>query len=44
MQDANNTEEPDDDSDDHRRCETLEEGMSAFMHWLKSENKKIVIF
>jgi len=46
MQDANNTEQPDDDSDDHRRyqskfnkCETLDEGTFAFMHWLNSEDK-----
>jgi len=47
MQDANNTKQPDNDSDNHRKyqtkfnkCETLDEGMFAFMHWLKSENKK----
>jgi len=47
MQDANNTEQPDDDSDIHRRCqskfnkcETLDEGTFAFMHWLNSEDKR----
>jgi hypothetical protein len=47
MQDANNTEQPDDDSDNHRRCqskfnkcETLDEGTFAFMHWLNSEDKR----
>ena len=47
MQDANNTEQPDDDSDIHRRCqskfnkcETLDKGTFAFMHWLNSEDKR----
>lgn len=49
MQDANNSEQSDDDSDSHgkckrenkfNKCETLDEGMFAFMHWLNSENKK----
>jgi hypothetical protein len=48
MQDANNNEQSDDDSDTHRKykreefnkCETLDEGMFAFIHWLNSENKK----
>ena len=51
MQDANNSEQSDDDSDSHRnwenkfnKCESLDEGIFAFMHWLNSENKKIVIF
>ncbi|HEY7083127.1 MAG: hypothetical protein WA364_10555 [Candidatus Nitrosopolaris sp.] len=46
MQDANNTEQPDDDSDNHQKCEskfnkceTLDEGTFAFMHWLNSEDK-----
>jgi hypothetical protein len=50
MQDANNTGPPDGDSesDNHRRCqskfnkcETLDEGTFAFMHWLNSEDKTL---
>jgi hypothetical protein len=47
MQGNNNSEQSDDDSDSHSRhkrkfnkCETLDEGIFAFMHWLNSENKK----
>lgn len=40
MQDANNGEQSDDDSDSHRKCETLDEGTFAFMHWLNSEDKR----
>ncbi len=46
MQDANNGE-LDDDSESHRKyknkfnkCETLDEGTFAFMHWLNSEDKR----
>jgi hypothetical protein len=45
MQDANNTEQPDDDSDNHQKCEskfnkceTLDEGTFAFMHWLNEDD------
>jgi hypothetical protein len=47
MKDADNTEQPDDDSDSHRKCEnkfnkceTLDEGIFAFMHRLNSEDKR----
>jgi hypothetical protein len=47
MEDANNGEQSDDDSDSHRKyknkfdkCETLDEGTFAFMHWLNSEDKR----
>ncbi|HXX99037.1 MAG TPA: hypothetical protein VEL11_18250 [Candidatus Bathyarchaeia archaeon] len=47
MQDANNGEQSDDDSDSYRKCqnkfnkcETLDEGTFAFMHWLNSEDKR----
>lgn len=45
MQDANHSRLSDDDPDNHsenkfKKCETLDEGMFAFMHWLNSENKK----
>jgi hypothetical protein len=47
MQDANNGEQSDDDSDSDRKCqykfnkcETLDEGTFAFMHWLNSEDKR----
>lgn len=47
MQDANNSEQSDNDLDSHRKCqnkfnkcETLDEGTSAFMHWLNSEDKR----
>ena len=47
MKDNNNSEPSDDNSDSHslqkrrfNKCETLDEGMFAFMHWLNSENKK----
>jgi hypothetical protein len=47
MQDANNTEQPDDDSDiiedvkaSSTNSETLDEGTFAFMHWLNSEDKR----
>src|SRR6266705_3158491 len=47
MQYNNNSEQSDDHSDSHsqhkrkfKKCETLDEVMFAFMHWLNSENKK----
>src|SRR5215471_16197473 len=49
MQDAKDSDQLGDHSDSHRKykrenkfnkCETLDEGMLAFMHWLNSENKK----
>jgi hypothetical protein len=47
MQENNNSEQSDDDSVSHsqhkrkfNKCETLDEGIFAFMHWLNSENKK----
>jgi hypothetical protein len=46
LQDANNIEQADDASDNQRcqskfnRCETLDEGTFAFMHWLNSEDKR----
>jgi hypothetical protein len=47
MQNANNGEQSDNDSDSHRKCqdkfnkcETLDEGTFAFMHWLNSEDKR----
>jgi hypothetical protein len=47
MHDGNNTEQSDEDSHSHRKCqnkfnkcETLDEGTFAFMHWLNSEDKR----
>jgi hypothetical protein len=47
MKDNNNSEQSVDDSDSHgqhkrkfNKCETLDEGTFAFMHWLNSEDKK----
>ena len=47
MQDANYGEQSDDDSDSHgkcenkfNKCESLDEGIFAFMHWLNSEEKR----
>jgi hypothetical protein len=45
MPDNSDSEESDDNSgsDSHHKfnkCETLDEGIFAFMHWLNSENKK----
>lgn len=49
MEDNGNSEESDDDSDSHieqkvenrfSKCETLEEGTYAFMHWLNSQDKR----
>jgi len=49
MEDNGNSEESDDGSDSHierkvenwfNKCETLDEGTFAFMHWLNSEDKR----
>ena len=47
MQDANNGEQSDDDSGSYRKyknklnkCESLDGGTFAFMHWLNSEDKR----
>jgi hypothetical protein len=45
MEDNNNSEESDPDSSSQHKhklnkCETLDEGTFAFMHWLNSEDKK----
>jgi hypothetical protein len=53
MEDNNNSEHSDGDSDTNSKykdenkfskCETLDEGTFAFMHWMNSEDKKSLSF